>query len=416
MARTEQSEDVQRQVMPQSTSGVEPRPPLAKGWDATNWDLNVQQPHGGQEWSSLGDRLVEDFSVTTNFMGPPWKAISAATASLQHIDHYPAANCEPALRDLATWLMGDRNEDLEDLHSRLLLGNGASELIDLVIRIAAPEGSFRIRSDVQYKEYERAALADGREKQEHNTPLERDWSILAIINPCNPTGEYLEINALKSYIETVSYSTPHSEQFSDKCVVVVDESMQLWYGEDWREDSLVSQSEWIQYMAEERNVFVYVIHSWTKIWSCPGIRLGSILCPRRAERMQLASHQVPWSLNICALAFLSAAIKDVEYLRQTWELNRLWRARMIQTLQKMYPSWEFHGPEWISWIWIDTKSAEDVAQLVRQCKAAGVPIRNGAMGYHQPTFIRLGIRAPAKQDVLFAAMRLPKSEPARSML
>ena len=35
------------------------------GWDATNWDLNTQQPHGGQEWSSMGDTFVEDFSVTT---------------------------------------------------------------------------------------------------------------------------------------------------------------------------------------------------------------------------------------------------------------------------------------------------------------------------------------------------------------
>lgn len=32
-------------------------------WDCTNWDLNVQQPHGGQEWSGMGDKFVEDFSV-----------------------------------------------------------------------------------------------------------------------------------------------------------------------------------------------------------------------------------------------------------------------------------------------------------------------------------------------------------------
>lgn len=48
-------------------------------------------------------------------------------------------------------------------------GNGASELIDLVTRIAAPEGNFITRSPVQYKEYERAALADGRKHAEVNT-------------------------------------------------------------------------------------------------------------------------------------------------------------------------------------------------------------------------------------------------------
>lgn len=55
--------------------------------------------------------------------------------------------------------------------------------------------------------------------------------------------------------------------------------MQLWYGEDWRNDSLVSQTEWINYMMIQKNVQIYVIHSWTKIWSCPGIRLGSVICP-----------------------------------------------------------------------------------------------------------------------------------------
>ncbi|CAD7959072.1 unnamed protein product, partial [Amoebophrya sp. A25] len=33
--------------------------PSRDAWDATNWDLNAQQPHGGQEWSSLGEKFVE---------------------------------------------------------------------------------------------------------------------------------------------------------------------------------------------------------------------------------------------------------------------------------------------------------------------------------------------------------------------
>lgn len=106
--------------------------------------------------------------MTTNFMGPPWRATAAAAASLQHMDHYPAANCEPALTDLAKFMnpaqKSVRSGLLDpDLHSRLMLGNGASELIDLVTRISAPKGRFTLRSNVQYKEYERAAKADGRE-------------------------------------------------------------------------------------------------------------------------------------------------------------------------------------------------------------------------------------------------------------
>merc|ERR1740127_318992 len=100
---------------PRSPSPTERSSPLSRlkaqpgQWDSTSWDLNTQQPHGGQEWSKL-DNFCEDFSVTTNCMGPPWAAISAATATLQHLHHYPAANFEPAISDLARFLAPDTKE------------------------------------------------------------------------------------------------------------------------------------------------------------------------------------------------------------------------------------------------------------------------------------------------------------------
>ena len=72
--------------------------------------------------------------------GPPWEAVTAAAAALQHIDHYPAANCEPALSDLVDFLAGPQaaaggpnDATVANLKSRTMLGNGASELIDLGI-------------------------------------------------------------------------------------------------------------------------------------------------------------------------------------------------------------------------------------------------------------------------------------------
>lgn len=402
-------------------------------WDSTNWDLNAQQPHGGQEWSQL-ENFVEDFSVTTNFMGPPWKAIAAAASSLQHMDHYPAANFEPAITDLSKFLASETDSSSTSalaIHSRLQLGNGASELIDLVTRIAAPNGGFKVKSHTQYKEYERAALADGRQTIKLDNQSESggdDWTILAIINPCNPTGEYMPIEKLKEYIskqvqdridpdlsdppsseENFPLGSPSGrsagpKEGQAKCVVLVDESMQLWRGTGWREDSLVSQPEWIKMMHDELGCSIYLIHSWTKIWSCPGIRLGSILCPTAEHCLALKKHQVPWSLNVAALAFLSAAVLDTEYLRQTWDLTQSWRAQTEQKLATMFPHWKVYGEKWLSWLWIDTTDAGEAAEAVKYCKAAGTPIRAGAMGYERPTFIRLAVRSPESQSVLFKAL------------
>lgn len=401
------------------------------GWDATNWDLNTQQPHGGQEWSSMGDKFVEDFSVTTNFLGPPESAVEAARASLMHLEHYPAANFEPALSDLARFIEGsgreDRKAEVADIHSRLILGNGASELIDLVTRLAAPAGGFQQGSStVQYKEYERAALAAQPMKkpvsgssfslsglstahggssnslalEEQMEPEDDKFAILAVVNPCNPTGEYLPIEALKEYIaeEAATRGKPG-------CCVLVDESMQLWHGEGWREDSLVSQQDWIRSMYD-KGVSVYIMHSWTKIWSCPGIRLGSVLTPTTGLAKTLKSHQVPWSVNICALAFLSAAIAAESYLLKTWDLTPRFRRMTIDELKNIpaFAAWEYFGAPWTSWIWIDTHDVMQAQAVVRCAKAAGCPVRAGAMGYNMPTFVRFAVRAPEHQEVLLRAM------------
>merc|ERR1712118_438494 len=69
------------------------------------------------------------------------------------------------------------------------------------------------------------------------------------------------------------------------------------------------------------------------------------------------------------------------------------------------------GEPWLSWLWIDTKSAEVAVNAVKVCKAAGVPIRNGAMGYNLPTFIRLKVASARHQDCF--SRRSGRSHPGR---
>ena len=96
-------------------------------------DDEITTPHGGQDWRTCSF-FVEDFSVTTNGLGAPKAAMDAAKASLEQIGHYPPANFEPHLSDLAEFMWGP---DFVERKMCLQLGNGASELIDLVIRACA---------------------------------------------------------------------------------------------------------------------------------------------------------------------------------------------------------------------------------------------------------------------------------------
>jgi histidinol-phosphate/aromatic aminotransferase/cobyric acid decarboxylase-like protein len=364
--------------------------------------VDVQEPffeqieHGGQE---LPDLLVADLSVTTNGLGPPAAAVRAASAAMQTIEHYPPLTCEPALGELAR-VLGVSSE-------LVVLGNGASELIDLLIRDAAahhaamPRGSLAPGwapgpSRTQYKEYSRSATAAGFAQ----LPAADVCSakLHCIVNPSNPTGDFLGAREMRAYIETVCARGSH---------VLVDESMLMWLGHEWRAESLVAQGEWLRRMHAERGVTVVVLHSWTKIWACPGLRIGSCVCPTAAVAQRVRARQVPWSLNSPALAFLSAAITDEAYLTETWACTPNWNSVARAELLAAFPGWRVHGQEWCSWLWVDTGDERALASALAFARNAGLPLRSGAAGYDSPTCFRMAVRAPIVTRALVAALCSP---------
>ena len=363
------------------------------------WDEKTQQYHGGQDWQFLSN-FREDFSVTTNGLGTPKGAMEAAQKALHTIDHYPPADQEPALISLARFLDSSTDHSLEQeqqqCHERLILGNGASELIDLVVR-ASPKGAWSAGpTKVQYKEYQRSAQSHGRAVVAAGST--RSATFVSLVNPTNPTGDYMDIQTMRTWIEA---------NVQDGATVTVDESMQLWLGPEWRSDSLVSQGKWIREQWESRRVAVYVIHSWTKIWSCTGLRLGSIICPTVEHCQALRRLQVPWSVNTPALAFLDAVVRDQAYLERTWKCTPTWRQYAVDKLStlardKGYP-WEVLGESFLSWLWIDMKDRAVAEKAVRLAKEFGVPVRWALYGYELPTCVRIATRSEEQTNILLAA-------------
>ena len=338
----------------------------------SKWDTDVQEIHGGQEWAELSN-FVEDFSVTTNFLGTPQSGTEAIHNAISKVSHYPSADQEPAKSDLANFLKIDKN--------RLLLGNGASEVIDLVIRRAFQTSKLKTclpGFKPQYKEYERSAKTNGFSMIDQGKP-----DLLCIVNPCNPSGQYKPLPELKQFI---------MDNVNENGVVVVDESMQPWIGSDFVNHSLLSATDWIADLFKSKGVSVYIIHSWTKLWSCTGLRIGSIVCPTIKHAITLKQMQVPWSVNCLAMDFISAVVKDDEYLKMTWEKTPLLRQETIDTLKKVNPHWIFYGEYFLSWVWVDTKSEEEAQRVVKVCKENGVPIRQGSYGYKAVGFVRFAVR------------------------
>ncbi|TFJ82504.1 hypothetical protein NSK_006183 [Nannochloropsis salina CCMP1776] len=353
------------------------------------WDRTTQTYHGGQDWRNIGN-FIEDFSVTTNGLGTPANALEAARRAVDEISHYPPADFEPALTHLASFLWPEQGDTYKPM---LLLGNGASELIDLVIRQAKP-GKWRPGNTVtQYKEYERSAKAAGFTTTDAS---DASASLLCMVNPTNPTGDYMSVEAMKAYIEGTS---------APGTTVIVDESMQPWIGPHWRHDSLIHQREWVARISAEKGVHVWVMTSWTKIWSCTGIRLGSVVAPNPEALLELKAKQVPWSVNCVALAFLSSVVHDEAYLASTWELTPQWNKALRTELNIHFPSWTVHGEVYLSWVWVDTHDVETTTEAVRLASAAGTPVRSAGPGYNMPTFFRIAVRDPKVTNILLGSLR-----------
>ena len=387
----------------------EPKNDSSQGMSASNqgrWDRKTQTYHGGQDWRNLSN-FIEDFSVTTNGLGTPVKALYRAKEAINHMHHYPAADFEPALTDLAhfLWPNVESEEVFQQYYkSKLLLGNGASELIDLVIRQAnrnkdTGKGKWIPGpTAAQYMEYQRSATAAGFDRIELNDYNEivdleakQDVGLMCCVNPTNPTGDYMNIQEMKDFIEKIA--TPGM-------TIIVDESMQPWLGPQWREDSLIHQRDWCEEMANEKQIYVWVMTSWTKIWSCTGIRLGSVVAPTAELLTNLKKKQVPWSVNCVALDFLSEVVKDDEYLEQTWALTTKWNVTLREKLAARFPTWKIYGKLFLSWVWIECPSEDICQKAVELASIAGVPIRSAGPGYNMPTFFRIAVRPDEPTDIL----------------
>ena len=264
----------------------------------------------------------------------------------------------------------------------MLLGNGASELVDLLIRIIKnkQEGklSFLSASETQYLEYERSCLNYGFTKINSF-----DTNLICIINPCNPTGEY------KSCIEMMEYIDVNVK---DNTFIIIDESMQPWVGEHFRTDSMAQQYEYIQNKAKNNNINIFIIHSWTKFFSCTGLRIGSLICPTENLYKTLLSHQTPWSCNILALKYLDVCLNDSKYHNDTWKYTKEYRLNQYNYFTSI--GCDCYGKDFLSWLWVDFKN-ENIAEIIYQlCRAKGFPVRWGKGGYNKPTFIRFAVRKP----------------------
>jgi len=174
----------------------------------------------------------------------------------------------------------------------------------------------------------------------------------------------------------------------------------FWIGKDFRDKSMVKEQTFIENLIKEKNIKLFIIHSYTKIFSCTGIRFGTVLCPDKKTYNYIKKFQNPWNCNILALEYISKCVEDDEYLNTTWNTTEILRKQQKEQIIQYFPDWKIHGETFLSWLWIELPS-EEIAEKIYLCsKQSYMPVRWGKTGYNKNNFIRIAVRKMEHFDKL----------------
>lgn len=284
--------------------------------------------HGGNIYKVFREKNIKgimDYSSNINPYGIPESLKKRITENLEILERYP----DPDYVELREKLAHLNKIDMSDI----VLGNGATEIIFLFMKVINPKKILIVSPT--FGEYERAVKAVGtsrnsidlscsddnknienkeieieyfelKESDDFNlnignlkNELERKYDLLIICNPNNPTGKFLKLTQTEEILkECNKYDTK----------LFIDEAF-IEFLADGMKESIINTEE------NKKNLFV--TRAFTKFFAIPGLRLGYGMYFDKELEQKISEKKEPWSVNnIAELAGLTV-LDDTEYIEKT---------------------------------------------------------------------------------------------------
>jgi histidinol-phosphate/aromatic aminotransferase/cobyric acid decarboxylase-like protein len=141
----------------------------------------------------------------------------------------------------------------------------------------------------------------------------RDYDLIVLVNPNNPTGQYIPGAALEKALTRVPAHTR----------VWVDEAYIDYVGPDESLETFASRSE-----------NVIVCKSMSKVYALSGMR-AAYLCAAMHQLSDLVAITPPWAVSLPAQVAAVRALQDESYYRDRYQKTRSLRAELIEGLQSI---------------------------------------------------------------------------------
>lgn len=286
--------------------------------------------HGGNIYKIFREKNIDkilDYSSNINPYGLPENLKKEIFEKLFVLERYP----DPDYIELREKIAEKNNLNIENI----IVGNGATEIIFLFMKILSPKKVLIVSPT--FGEYERAIKAstladDSLEinyfelKEAENfvlniknleTELENNYDLLILCNPNNPTGQFLKLKKLEEILKIC-------EQKNTK--LFVDEAF-VEFVEDWENESIINSKE------NKENLFI--IRAFTKFFAIPGLRLGYGICFNNNLLKKMLEKKEPWSVNNIADLAGKTVLDDENYIQKTKEWIKDQKKYMYENLNKI---------------------------------------------------------------------------------
>ena len=285
--------------------------------------------HGGNIYKVFREKNIKeilDYSSNINPYGIPESLKKRITENLEVLERYP----DPDYVELRQKLANLNKVNLSDI----ILGNGATEIIFLFMKVINPKKILIVSPT--FGEYERAVKAteisgdtvslsssNGDNKNIENkkieieyfelkesddfklnignlkNELENKYDLLIICNPNNPTGKFLKLAQTEEILkECNKYDTK----------LFIDEAF-IEFLVDGMKESIINTEE------NKKNLFV--TRAFTKFFAIPGLRLGYGMYFDKELEKKISEKKEPWSVNNFAEMAGSTVLDDAEYIEKT---------------------------------------------------------------------------------------------------
>ena len=199
--------------------------------------------------------------------------------------------------------------------------------------------------------------------------VKKDATVV-FVNPSTPDGKYYQLEKL------------FAMWMRQNCTIIIDESF--------------LEFENLKSLVNQINIYkkLYTIKSFTKFYSCAGVRIGAIF----SHKSNIKKLQTPlWNLSSFDTEFLAERLMDSQFDKQSKKLHKTHKKELIKILENTKLFSEIITSD-SNFILVKSKKAKEIFKhllkhkiLVRTC---------GSFDFLDDTYLRFGVKDTSMHEKL----------------